>query len=380
MGAFIIYRRPALPSIALLFIAACGTGSQGVGTTPPAPLSLAEMEAELTVGEQAVGALFQTDTPTEFVLAADFRRLRRDREQESEEHPAQLLVRGPRGDAVEIPIQVRTRGNFRLRQRTCPDLPPLRLNFPETQPLGTIFDSQDKLKLVTHCRNSDRSEQDLLEEYLVYRIYNQLTDVSFRVQLARITYLDTSGESDPVRRMGFLIEDDDALGVRLGGIMVDVTRSIPTDFVLDQISLMYVFQFMVGNVDWGTGVGHNVRVVNRNFEYLPIPYDFDWSGFVDAPYAAPNELTEGRHDSVRQRVYWGVCLPGIDYPGVFARFNEAKGAVFSLPWEEIGLTERNAESAVAYLEDFYEIIDDPVRAERAFTRECRIMGDNSPTS
>jgi hypothetical protein len=245
------------------------------------------------------------------------------------------------------------------------------LDFPESEPYGTVFDGQDKLKLVTHCRDADSYEQNMLEEYLAYRIYNHLTDISFRVQLAKITYMDTSGENDPVERMALLIEDEDAMAARLGGTMIEAPNSLPTDFDLDQLSLFYVFQFMVGNVDWGTGTSHNVKIVNKDLAYHPIPYDFDWTGLVDAPYAAPNPLTEEFHDSVRQRIYWGVCIPGIDYQRQFDRFNAVREAVLDQVRRVVGLDERNTRAAVEYLEEFYEIINDPREARAVIISQCR---------
>jgi hypothetical protein len=319
---------------------------------------------------QAQAELFGPEEPLRFVLAADFDQLKKDRDEESEERPGQVRIMGQDGAEVEIPIQVRTRGNFRLQRRNCSD-PPLRLNFPETSPQGTVFDGQDKLKLVTHCRDSDRYEQNLLEEYLAYRIYNQLTDKSFRVRLAEITYMDTSGKNDPVERMGFLIEDAEALATRLGGRMVEAPTTRPENFVPDQLSLMYLFQYMVGNVDWGTGYSHNVQILLLDRGYYPIAYDFDWTGLVDAPYAGPNELTQDQHTSVRQRVYWGHCLPGIDYPGLFASFMEKREAILDLARNQIGLSEGNVKSAVRYLEEFFDIIGNPRRAEREIINSCR---------
>jgi hypothetical protein len=328
------------------------------------------MAPSLGEAAQPVTEIFTTDVPLEFVLASDFDQLGKDRSQETEDRPARLLIRDRGGEAVEIPMQVRTRGIFRLRRGTCPD-PPLRLNLPETRPQGTVLDGQDKLKLVTHCRDSDSYEQNLLEEYLAYRIYNRLTDISFRVQLAKITYLDTSGKNEPVTRMAFLIEDEDAMAERLAGMMIETPAARHSDFVLDQISLMYLFQFMVGNVDWGVGASHNVKILLKDGEYFPIPYDFDWTGLVDAPYAEPNALTESFHNSVRERLYWGTCLPGIDYQGLFARFNEESDGIMELARSQFGLSDRNIRSVVSYLQEFYEVINNPRAAERAIIDACR---------
>jgi hypothetical protein len=327
------------------------------------------MEAFLSGSPQTASELFAPD-PVELVLAADFDQLGKDRSQDVEDRPAQILIKGPDGKPVEIPSQVQTRGNFRLQRRNCSN-PPLRLNLPETRPQGTILDGQDKLKLVVHCRDADQYEQNILEEYLAYRIYNQLTDLSFRVQLLEITYLDTSGEDDPVQRMGFLIEDDDAMAVRLDGRMIEAPVANPDDFVREQLGLMNLFQFMVANVDWGAGTSHNVEILQKGREYFPIPYDFDWSGFVDAPYAGPNEMTERFHDSVRERVYWGACLPGLDYEALFGRFRAAREGILDLVRNQPGLSEDNKESAERYLEEFYSILDDPRRAQRAIVNACR---------
>lgn len=324
-------------------------------------------------GAQETPRLFGPDAPLRIVIEADYEQLGKDRDEESEERPGVVRVATGGGTEVEIPIMIRTRGNFRLQRRTCND-PPLRLNFPDSTRYGTAFDGQDKLKLVTHCRDSDRYEQNLIEEYLAYRIYNQLTEMSFQVRLAEITYIDSSGKNDPVERMGFFIEDEDALADRLGGMMIETPAANPTDFVLDQVSLMYLFQYLVGNIDWGTGASHNIKILMKDRRYFPIPYDFDWTGLVDAPYAGPNPLTAGRHRSVRERLYWGVCLPGIDYEGLFALFREKREAILDLAREQAGLTEKNRESAVRYLGEFYETIDDPGRAKRNIMDECRRMG------
>jgi hypothetical protein len=322
------------------------------------------------VQRQTVPDLFASDVPLQFTLVADFDALGRDRSQESEERPALVYVNGYHGDRVGIPVEVKTRGTFRLQERICSD-PPLRLDFPKSTTYGTVFDGQDKLKLVTHCQDTEEFQENVREEYLAYRIYNLLTDVSFRVQLAEITYLDTSGRNDPETRIGFLLEDEDAMATRLGGSLTEPTGLLPNQFVMDQIGLMYIFQYMVGNVDWATGASHNVRVLTKGEEYFPIPYDFDWTGLVNAPYAAPNRLTQEYHDTVRERVYWGICMPGIDYTGLFARFNEQRDAVLALAEGGVGLSKPDAESAVQYLTEFFDIINDPSRAQAEIIGACR---------
>ncbi|MGD8360514.1 MAG: hypothetical protein PVJ04_03720 [Gemmatimonadota bacterium] len=314
--------------------------------------------------------LFTSDEPIEFVLEADWNKLDDDRGQESEERPGRVLWTGPDGREISIPIEVKTRGFFRLQRSTCFS-PPLRLDFPGEGTEGTVFQGQDKLKLVTYCRDRDNYEQNVLEEYLAYRIYNLLTDISFRVRLARITYVDSRGEEDPLTRMGFLIEDDDAMADRLGGRIMDVPGAPPSHFQQDQAALMYVFQFMIGNTDWAMLQFHNLKALGVGRDYFPVPYDFDWSGLVDAPYAGPNPKIASVIDNVRERLYMGMCNDAIDYPAVYARFDEEREAILALPRSVPELSEGNQQTAVRYLETFYEIIDSEAAARRQIQDGCR---------
>lgn len=321
-------------------------------------------------GTQNGSGLFDSEEPLKIVLEADFTQLRRDRDQDSRERRGALTVVGSAGFEVKIPLKVKTRGRFRLQEKICPD-PPLRLNFPNPTPYGTLFDGQDKLKLVTHCRDDEAFEQNLLEEYLAYRVYNQITDVSFRVRLVQVTYRDTEGTAPPMERLGFLIEDEDVLAARLGGGVVEVPGIYPNQFDMEQIGLLYLYYFLIGNVDWGTAGGHNVKIVQKEQTHFPVPYDFDFSGFVDAPYAKPSELTQSLHDSVRERLYRGVCMPGVDYQGAFAQFNRARESIMALVQNQTGLSPENRASAREYLEEFYLIINDPDKAESEVIQACR---------
>lgn len=359
------------PGLPLVFVLACTTSAPERDSP-----GLSDPEFRRSLVSDLQGAppppkeLFASDEPIRFVLAADFDRLSGDRSQESEERPGRILIRDREGRPVEMDIEIKTRGNFRLKRSTC-SLPPLRLDLPSSEPLGTIFDGQDKLKLVTHCRDRDSYRQNVMEEYLAYRIYNQLTDLSFRVQLAEITYVDTSGKEGPLTRMGFLLEDEDALAERTGGLMLEGRGAGPESFHGETIGTMYLFQYLIGNVDWSTVGPHNVKILRVEFDHFPIPYDFDWSGLVDASYAGPNELTVDLHGSVRERVYWGACADHIDYQVVFSRFQEKRGAILGLVDELPELREDGRGEARDYFAEFYRIIDDPDRAQREIVRRCR---------
>ena len=148
--------------------------------------------------------LFESQDLLELELATDLRTMVRDigrhvgnNEFEGEEqHPARLSYTNQAGETVSLGIQVKTRGHFRRQKTTC-NFPPLRLNIKTLEATGTVFENQDKLKLVTHCQDGrDDYEQNVLLEYLLYRVYQEIDTLSYRVRLARITYVDTTGSRD----------------------------------------------------------------------------------------------------------------------------------------------------------------------------------------
>jgi len=345
----------AFPLVLTCLLAAAGVPALGAQEAP--------------AGEAAdLAPLFASHDLLELTLEADLDRLEDDRQQDSEERPGALLVPGADGQPVKLDLQVRTRGNFRLQRRTCA-MPNLRLNFKKQQAEGTVFEGQDKLKLVGYCRDRDNFEQNALEEYLVYRTYNLLTDVSFRVRLARITYQDVNGKKKPVTRYGFLIEDDDALAARLGGQMIEVAAAPAMAMEGEAQVRTALFQYMVGNTDWSMVQFHNFTLVRlEDGKHVAVPYDFDWSGLVDASYAVPDPSLGTR--DVKERVYRGFCRPEVDMEAVYAFFNEKREAIYELYRNQPGLEEGNVRRALRYLDDFYDTINSNRRG-RAIENNCR---------
>jgi len=314
------------------------------------------------------GGLFSSDDVIHFTLETDLTVLLNDRSEDSEDRPAWITIPGP--ENVTIPVQVRTRGSFRLQKNVC-SFPPLRLSFQGAAPKGSVFAGQDKIKLVTHCHDRDSYEQNVLEEFLAYRIYNQLTDASFRVRMAEITYLDTGGSQEPLTRMAFFIEDEEALAERMGGMVLHIPGARATEFDPGEMGIMFLFQYMIGNIDWATANTQNLVVFRVGVGYYAIPYDFDWSGLVDAPYAGPSPLTEPLHRSVRERVYLGTCWDELDWPAVLRLFQAKRDSILAVIREVPGLSEYNRSSARDYILGFYRFLENPERAASDLRKICR---------
>ncbi len=337
-------------------------------------------DPQLSPEAAAAAPLFASHDLLEFTIEAPFKEIFKERGQESEYHPAVLRYEDETGAPVSIDFKVKTRGKFRLKKSTC-NFPPIRLNFPKKAVGNTIFAEQDGMKLVTHCQNKrDEYEQYVLMEYLVYRTYNLLTDLSLRVRLAKITYIDTEENDDPITKHAFLIEHDDMLAARSRWEHLEVPYGIPQDFMdPEQISVVDVFNYMIGNTDFSAFMPppdddeccHNVKLYGTMAgPVLPVPYDFDFSGIVDARYAKPAESLRLRN--VRQRLFRGLCQAGREtVDRAVAIFQEKKDDIYALYQEQEGLDEKRREKAIEYLDDFYKVVDDPKKVTREFVEDCR---------
>lgn len=312
---------------------------------------------------------FQSDQIFRVMLEFDMKKFIKTK-YKGEYQKALLIFQEMDSSLIETEIRIRARGEFR---RSHCYFPPIKLNFKETEFNNEYMNDIASLKLVTHCKNSTLYEQYILKEYLVYRIFNMLTDSSFRVKFVQIDYIDSEDKMKPFTKYGFIIESNDHLAKRLNGIRID-REGIPTwNTDLYYSNLMTVFQYMIGNTDWAIPVLHNIRLIKPvefNSGILAIPYDFDYSGMVHANYAIPDEQLG--IETVRERVYRGYCLPSDDhYQPFFKVFLEKKQAIFSLVENFDLLDKRHRTDMLIYLEEFYHIIENPGLARHEIIAGCR---------
>jgi len=339
---------------------------------PPAPVLSQEG------GDPEFQPLFRSHEALRLRIEADFKTIRRDRDDESEERPGTVYLIRDDGTEEAFPVQIRTRGRFRLESNTC-QFPPLRINFVKGEVKETLFEGQDKVKLVTHCRDSDQYEQNTVKEYLVYRLYNVLTPYSLQARMAHITYVDTSGDDDTVERLGFFIEMEEAMAERTGGeILPDSVQRFglhPARILSANASRVSLFQYMVGNTDFsmyganGTPPHNAIPVSLPEGGIMPVPYDFDWTGFVGARYARPDPSLGTR--SVRQRVFRGLCRSDVDYAALYATFLSHREAMTAIVRDEALLEEDEKKDALEYLDEFWETLENERNRQRRIEGACR---------
>jgi hypothetical protein len=313
--------------------------------------------------------LFTASTPLNLRIEADLHALKGDRGTQRTEHPGELHF-GTGADTGSVPVKLRTRGIYRLRM--C-SFPPVRLDLPSHKVEGTPFQGEDRLKLVTHCQGDRLYERNLLREYAVYRVFNAVTDTSFRVRLAHITYVD-SARHDTVTRYGILVESDVALARRIASNPLNADNLYDPMMEPSYMTLVDVFQYLIGNNDWSVWKRHNIAIFQRREDPKPViavPYDYDFSGAVNAPYAVPPPQLNLQ--SVRQRAYRGFCQPESILQPVLERFRAAKDSIYAAVRAVPDLPERDAKDMLGYFDQFYQVLGNPGLVNREFVRACRPM-------
>ncbi len=281
------------------------------------------------------------------------------RNRSSDARPGTLTI-----GAEVLPVALAVRGITRRDSGIC-GFPPIRVEFIRPPPATSLFAGQKRLKLVTHCRNSESFQQYLLLEYAAYRMYQQLTPLSFRVRLADIDYRQPDGKSY-VRRLGYFLEDTSDVAKRNGLKELHAPELIPVTSLSAAGAARYaMFQHMIGNHDWSMRAGpkgdyccHNAKLVGAlglgSGAVIPVPYDFDFSGLVDTPYATPPDVLH--INDVRQRFYAGYCMHNVEASAVAAQMRAMRPQLLAALASTPGLQPQTIARAQSYLDGFFRQI------------------------
>ena len=297
-------------------------------------------------------------------------------ERNGEDLPGTVHWQAADGSEVTLEAGIRTRGKFRGDPKNC-SFAPLRLNFRKSAVEGTLFDGQDKLKLVAHCRSKSlRYEQGVVREYLAYRMFNVLTPRSFRVRLLDVTYVDSASPSDEQQTYAFLIEDDESLAARAGMERAEIPSTTLEALDPDFTSLVSMFEYFLGNTDFSPITGppgeiccHNTALLKDPAGVLyPVPYDFDMSGMVDAPYAMADRRFQ--IEDVKTRVYRGRCQNNEQVPATIDTFMSARAGIEQLLEETPELSGKSRRDMSRYVQTFYATIEDEARVRKLFIESC----------
>ncbi len=270
---------------------------------------------------------------------------------------------------VSTPIRLRPRGI--RRNEICP-FPPIRLNFNKAAPGFAELDSVGNVKLVTHCRDGGAYEKYLLKEYLAYKIFNVISDTSYRVRLVRVNYVDTGRKKINTTKFGFIIEPDEVMEERFDVKELEdiVVRHPFAD--KDAMDRMTIFNLLIGNVDYQLENLHNVKTFKpMDLSYplsIVLPYDFDYSGLVNAHYAVPSEGLSIQH--VTQRLFLGPCRSTERFQTMINEFLGHKDEIIGVVKNFQYLEESERNKMILFLNEFFTMCEDGT-ALRKMKGECK---------
>ncbi|HMQ07716.1 MAG TPA: hypothetical protein PKC30_10485 [Saprospiraceae bacterium] len=297
--------------------------------------------------------IYDLDSIT-LILETSFQSIMDDREEEKSSYQkAYLTIMGGGSEALTTEINVRPRG---VTRKSLCDFPPLMLKLKKKQRETLEVRDSDNIKIVTQCMNQPEYQQYVHKEYLHYKIYNTITDHSFRVKWLNVIYKDSNKEYDDFTSVGFIIEPTDVMTHRLGCSYDENDTSPVKNLDKSAYKNFVVFQYMMGNTDWNLSERHNIRMITCSSATgpVPVPYDFDYSGTVNAEYAKPHPMLPIQ--SVTERLFQFRGPADEDFSENYAFFNDKKDEFFEIVQESSFLNSETKKEILQYLEGFYKNI------------------------
>jgi hypothetical protein len=318
---------------------------------------------------QAVDSIrfFTDDALIEMTLTTDIKGLQTQKGDDIFQ-TGTITMKFPDSTEISEPMNIGARGKFR---RGYCRIPPMMINF--RHPEAPRFSPLGKLKLVIGCGARAEDEQLLLKEFVIYKIYNLLEEKSFRNRLVRTNYVDSKSKIKSFTQYSFFLEDDADMAKRNGCKKKENGQFLSESTNRDMMTMVSVFEYLIGNTDWSVPNNHNIKLIieKKSENSLPyaVPYDFDYCGLVDASYAVPSEIMGT--EKVTERVYRGFPRTMEEIQMTLDRFRNKKTAIISLINNFILISEKNRNIMVAYLEEFFKLIENKNRVQSVFIDNAR---------
>lgn len=254
-------------------------------------------------------------------------------------------------DGKTYTVEVRPRGRYR---RKVSKIPPMKIRFSEKELQAENLDSLNEIKIALPSVHTEQGNELIVKEYLAYRMFEKVSDAHFRARLVKLTLIDTNEKGSGKKKLyAIFIEDEEEVARRLHGIPEDEYGIKMEKFEQDQAALVVMYQYLIGNTDWDFAMRRNVELIkkNENEKMLVLPYDFDFSGLVSAPYASPS--SESGVKTVRDRY---LMSAGIDTVALKSATNllKTKEKEFYKICRSRYLSNEASDNMVLFLESFFK--------------------------
>ncbi|MBK9492370.1 MAG: hypothetical protein IPO07_28965 [Haliscomenobacter sp.] len=299
----------------------------------------------------AIGESLEMELNTDLTLL-------KDQKKSNEYQPATISFTDGAGQVQKWDIKLRSRGKF--RRRIC-ILPPLKLNFNKGDLQKAGLAKDDELKLITHCVEGYEGKEFLMREYLAYKLLALVSPYSLKVHLVEIKYRDTKNKARSTG-WGILMEDEASMAKRYGAKLCDDCFSTPKDSLnMEQVNIACLFEYMIGNTDWSIQMVRNMKMLKfkDGSKAVMVPYDFDFSGFVNASYALPN--ADYKLTSIRERIFLSMTENDAEIASTKALFESKRQEMVELIKGFKALSAAGRNDAVSYINSFFESLKQPLR-------------------
>lgn len=318
--------------------------------------------------EGTIEPLFRSDSLFEMSLSYSFKELRKNTN-DSLYLPTILYYKTNKENWDSLKIEMRSRGDYRIKH--C-FFSPARIKISKKESKGTLFEGNKSLKLVLPCHANKTANDLVLKEYLCYKLYETVSNYYFKTRLIdlELTDLDRK-QAKSYTIKAFLIEDNDQVAKRFGGKIMK-GKTINPYSLQDTAAVRHdFFQFMIANTDWSSLAQHNLQVIQLPLRtYIPLPFDFDMAGLVNAPYAQVNEKLE--IDNVRERLYRGFCRNEGLLQYVRAEYLEREPQIWeALKHIENDINKNELQGLRKFIEEFFSILKNDRKFKDNILYKCR---------
>lgn len=272
------------------------------------------------------------------------------------------------GKWVSMEVQLRARGNFRRSQ--C-YFPPIKMKIKKNQREGTLFDGNKTLKLVMPCKIESENNDNILQEFIAYKIYEKISPYHFKTKRVDIDFGEI--KKDKIKNFqlkGFLIEDDKRVAQRHEGKLYERFVHPLRQEHLTSVQNAF-FQFLLGNTDFSVAYQHNGKMMFKDNQFIPLPYDFDMTGWVNPSYASVN--TSLGINSVKDRIYRGFKRDQTYFDQVREQFLEKKDELLDMvaSFESEFSNPDEYNTMIDFLNDFFEVLEDKDKFEESIVAKAR---------